>query len=722
MIPAPSSSAARKPLSRPALLPFFGWHRKDVAIELTAAFWAGLAIRLVLCFLFIPAIQETLFIPFMRETLLHPSLDPWTSFIAGGGAANAFPYGVVMYLAHAPTVAIGMAADLLTGGDLFTRLGFSASLLAADFALFVILCRLFEDRQRQVAWFYWLSPIVIYATYYHGQTDIVPVALLTGALLALRHHWAKAAGVLLGLAISAKLSMLLAAPFLFFYALNNRQFRPKGPLFLATAFVVTAVLQAPILFSPGAQAMIFSSPEVGRLYRFVLPIGEGHDLYLFFIGYAAAVYAAFSVGRINFDLLFALLGVGFLTVLTLAPAAPGWFVWVVPFLVAYQLRDGARERSVLLVAAYAALLIAELFLTASGARAPLFGLDHSAPPQVGFLGDAAKLISIIVTLRTLAGVMIAVSMYRRGVASNDYFRLSRRPIAIGIAGDSGSGKDTLARALDQLFSPNSVISLSGDDYHRFERGAPMWHIVTHLDPRANDLKALSVDVQSLLAERAISQRHYDHGTGRFTPFRRTRGNDVVLVSGLHTFYSTSLRDLFDATVFLDMDDSLRRHLKIQRDVGERGYDRAAVEASIERRAPDRERFIQPQIERSDLVLSVRPVDPDRISGPDGVTPGSLKLSVRWRDATDFADLARCLIGLCGVRLDQHPPGFDGVVEFDVEGEVEADDIRLIIKKIAPEAEDLLGPEPQWENGLLGVMQLIVIVHLIRRTRQRRIRD
>lgn len=701
--------------------PIFALRRRDFEIELSPAFWAGLAIRIALCAFFLPHVQEALFIPFMRDAILHPSLDPWSAFIAGGGADNAFPYGVAMFFAHAPTVAAGVAIDAATGGEIFTRLGFSASLLAADYALFVILCRLFENRQRLVGWFYWLSPIVIYATYYHGQTDIVPVAFLGGAMLALRHHWAKAAGVMLALAISAKFSMALAAPFLILYAINNRQFRPKGALFLATAAIATVILQTPALLSEGARTMIFLSPEVDRLYRFVLPVGEGRHLYLFFIGYSAAVYAAFAVGRINFDLLFALLGVGFMTVLTLAPAAPGWFVWCVPFLVFYQLREDSRGRSILLVGAYAALFVVEQMLLSTGARAPVIGADLTGPLADRF-GDIGRPISMIVTLRTLAGVMIAASLYRRGVASNDYFRLSRRPIAIGIAGDSGSGKDTLARALERLFSPNSVISLSGDDYHRYERGAPMWQILTHLDPRANDLKSLTVDVQSLLAERAISQRHYDHGTGRFTPFQRMRGNDFVIVSGLHTFYSASLREMFDATVFLDMDNDLRRHLKIQRDVGERGYDRNAVEASIDRRAEDREKYIQPQAACADLVLSLRPVDAERFKNANPASPGPLKLNVRWRDATDFADLARYLIGLCGVRLDQHPLGIDGYVEFDVEGEVEAEDIRLILHKLAPEADDLLGPEPEWRSGLLGVMQLVVVIHLMRRTRQRRMKE
>lgn len=695
--------------------------RSDLTVERDLVFWAGLAIRIAFCILFIPAIQEMLFIPFMRETLLNPSLDPWTKIAALGGPANAFPYGVAMYVAHAPTVAAGVALDSVLGAEVFTRLGFGASLIAADFSLFVILTRLFEDRRKLVAWLYWLSPIVIYATYYHGQTDVVPVALLCGSLLALRRRWAKTAGVLLGFAVSAKFSMALAAPFLMLYALNNRQFRPHLSPFVLTSLAAGVLLQAPVLLSDGARRMVFESPEVSRIYAFALTAGDGRQIYLFFIGYAATVYAAFAVRRINFDLLFALLGVGFMTVLTLAPAAPGWFVWSVPFLVFYQMRDRSQERAVLLVGAYSILFVIEQLLVSSGARAPFFAADWSAPIAES-LGGADKPASILATLRTLAGAVIAVSLYRSGVASNDFFRLSRRPVSIGVAGDSGSGKDTLAAALVAVFGKESVISVSGDDYHRYERGAPMWQILTHLDPRANDLKSMNADVRALISERDISQRHYDHGTGRFTDFTRRRGRDVVIVSGLHALYSDSLSDLFDAKIFLDMDDDLRRALKIRRDVFDRGHDREAVLQSMARRAIDRDRYILPQRERADLVFALRAAEGQTIRDDQPIDPARLRLNVRWRDATDFTDLSRGLIGLCGARLDQHPPGMDGFVEFDVEGDIEADDIGLMIRNIAPEAGDLLGPDPAWSGGLLGVMQLISVVHLVRRTRQRRMKD
>ena len=42
-------------------------------------------------------------------------------------------------------------------------------------------------------------------------------------------------------------------------------------------------------------------------------------------------------------------------------------------------------------------------------------------------------------------------MWREAIVNNDYFRLSRKPFSIGIAGDSGSGKDTLVNSYIDLF-------------------------------------------------------------------------------------------------------------------------------------------------------------------------------------------------------------------------------------------------------------------------------
>ena len=74
---------------------------------------------------------------------------------------------------------------------------------------------------------------------------------------------------------------------------------------------------------------------------------------------------------------------------------------------------------------------------------------------------------------TAVGIILAVRIWREMVSRNDYFRLSRKPLVIGIAGDSGAGKKTLSNALVGLFGNHSVTMLNGDNYHRWDREKPI---------------------------------------------------------------------------------------------------------------------------------------------------------------------------------------------------------------------------------------------------------
>ncbi len=129
-------------------------------------FRVGPAAKLLLVALVVPEVQREWFLPFVSFLSTTPSIDPWTAFVAAGGDALAFPYGVVMALAHLPTVALGLLADKLTGLDYLAGVGFRASLLLADIAALLLLARLAgEGSLRAVLVFYWLSPLSLYVTY-----------------------------------------------------------------------------------------------------------------------------------------------------------------------------------------------------------------------------------------------------------------------------------------------------------------------------------------------------------------------------------------------------------------------------------------------------------------------------------------------------------------------------------------------------------------------------
>ena len=117
------------------------------------------------------------------------------------------------------------------------------------------------------------------------------------------------------------------------------------------------------------------------------------------------------------------------------------------------------------------------------------------------------------------------------VTRTDFFRLTK-PITVGISGDSGSGKDTLMDAIEDLIGSHSVVKLSGDDYHRWDRNRSCGY--THTNPMANDLQSFSNDLFKLISGKSISQRHYDHTSGKMTKPVVVKSNQFVIASGLYS--------------------------------------------------------------------------------------------------------------------------------------------------------------------------------------------
>jgi uridine kinase len=642
-------------------------------------------------------------------------LDPWSDFIAGGGPQNAFPYGFAMYLAHAPLVSAGLALDAVAGGQAFAQIGFALSLLMADLVILCALARMFEGREDEVVLLYWFSPIALFITYWHGQTDVVPVAFLIVSLLMLKERQPVAAALFYGLAVSAKLSMLIAAPFIALYVFKNVKFAALRIRFLAWSAVALTVGQVALIASPGFRRMTLENQEINRLFELRLPLSGDLAIYVPLLVYLGVVYTAFGVRRMNFDLLVAYLGVAFLIVLTLTPAAVGWFFWCVPFLTAYQLQGESLSRTRLLALAFALLFVLSHLSVASGAASHALGFDLTDPaPQA-----PARIASILTTLLVGAGIIIVASFYRRGVSQNDVFQLSQRPFAIGVSGDSGSGKDLLTSALADLFEPESVVVVRGDDFHRHERGSPAWAFRTHLDPRANDLKRFSQQVQALVRNRSAQTRQYDHSQGRFLPSARIASKDVVLVQGLHALYLESVRAELDVAIYLDMHDELRRYFKLRRDTSARGHAQSHVERAIAARSEDAQAFILPQRRHADIVFSLAPAADSWRCDLDGQPP-TLKLTVAWRSTDELTEFARVMVGLCGLGLDQPAPDADGVTRFEVDlAEATSENIAFAAGRLAADLQDAFAANPKWAPGAIGVMQLIVMIELVRAVRERR---
>ena len=180
-------------------------------------------------------------------------------------------------------------------------------------------------------------------------------------------------------------------------------------------------------------------------------------------------------------------------------------------------------------------------------------------------------------------------------------------ITIGIAGGTGAGKTTLARAVyEALGSDSNVAYLCHDSYYKD---------ITHLtiDERAKtnfdhpdslDTDLLIEHVQQLKGGEAVAVPTYD-----FTKHARTsevtmvEPKKVVLVEGILIFSDKNLVDQLDVKVFVEADSDIRLMRRISRDTVERGRSVDEVMSQyLSTVRPMHEEFVEPSKRRADVIV------------------------------------------------------------------------------------------------------------------------
>ena len=74
-------------------------------------------------------------------------------------------------------------------------------------------------------------------------------------------------------------------------------------------------------------------------------------------------------------------------------------------------------------------------------------------------------------------------------------------------------------------------------------------------------------------------------------------------------------------------------------------------------------------------------------------------------------LVRVLIGVCGLHVDLLSFGNRDGFELLIEGESTAHDVSLAGKILCPTALQFADITPKWQDGTLGLMQLITLLHI-----------
>ena len=164
--------------------------------------------------------QNELFYPFVMDFLGNGG-GVYQRFYEQG-ITNAFPYPIMMLLFQS----IGaMLINVFGVTSLFwTNFLFKVPSLIIDVIGLLILMRLYADKRRYIAVFYYASPIILYAVYMHGQLDLIPTMLMLIAVLALtskekNRHMIGA--LFTAVAILCKTHILALLPIVILYLFNK---------------------------------------------------------------------------------------------------------------------------------------------------------------------------------------------------------------------------------------------------------------------------------------------------------------------------------------------------------------------------------------------------------------------------------------------------------------------------------------------------------------------
>lgn len=289
---------------------------------------------------------------------------------------------------------------------------------------------------------------------------------------------------------------------------------------------------------------------------------------------------------------------------------------------------------------------------------------------------------------------------------------TRRPFLLGIVGDSGSGKSTVARAVRQLLGPENVADLKLDDYLRLTRAERLERGLTALNPAVHDFELMHAHLQLLRKGKPVRIRSYEHADGTFGAVHTVEPRDVVLVRGLLGFPTDELRAAYDLAVFLYPEPELLFRWKLRRDVLSRGYTEAEVLKYIAQHLLDSKEFVLPQAERADLVVRYALPEWD---APDSEVRTSLVLRRRAAEALQNALASLDRFG-DAVRLDAS--GDDVVLH--LENDLSADEVERWTRERFPETYDTeaLGRFQAEEGGYARRTTLAFVEALIARLTQK----
>ncbi len=181
-----------------------------------------------------------------------------------------------------------------------------------------------------------------------------------------------------------------------------------------------------------------------------------------------------------------------------------------------------------------------------------------------------------------------------------------KPIIIGVAGGTASGKTTVSEAILERVGREHIAYIQHDSYYRDLGHLPLAERARrNFDhPDALETELLVEHLRRLQADEPVDVPIYDFATyQRTSRTRRIELCRVVLVEGILIFVDKPLRDMMDVKLYVDTDADLRLIRRLQRDIRERERTlESVIRQYVDTVRPMHLEFVEPSKRHADIII------------------------------------------------------------------------------------------------------------------------
>ncbi len=184
--------------------------------------------------------------------------------------------------------------------------------------------------------------------------------------------------------------------------------------------------------------------------------------------------------------------------------------------------------------------------------------------------------------------------------------MNKTSILIGIAGGTGSGKTSIAKALTHEFQQSEVALVEQDSFYK-----DLSHLsledrakINFDHPDAVDFVLMKQTLTRLLTGDPVDVPIYDYSTHtRSQETRHIEPHHIVILEGILVLLDPLIRKMMDIKLYVETADDIRIVRRIKRDILKRDRTLESVIAQFyETVRPMHQQFVEPTKKYADIII------------------------------------------------------------------------------------------------------------------------